>query len=903
MRTWQASLSLMLLLTIHCYAHEDKVEGAYIVPKEKKMPLELVTSRQGFEISNEVQKIAFRKDAKGQLILTTYVAKGSLWEPMFDAGRPLVEGSLFDLLPTEYKIVENSAERKAVLLQGAHKDPSYDWDVLVEDNADSPLIKFVVTCHLSSDLTISSPQPTVAFWMNQPAATLTVDQGPGSIYGKAGIPHCFGFPAAYLWHQGKEAVVFFNMTPMTWFSPQGVYRFFDVRVQTRSQGGQTGLGLHLKKISGNRIPAGDMITEYYLYSRSQATHPSKLEALDTMVRVCAPLHPATSQFPKNYLEGGEVSWAYFAKRAIEDLMQKDVTCTELNTTWNDVPLNLVDASNRMIIHAGTYVDKGTELGWDFSTTNNHLTPWILYTRLHPDADKQEFARLKKDALPRFYDPKANLIRHGTRQPAHVGDLAMSWQNFFFHLETLRTYEALAPEDFNPAIAGRFLMATSGLIEFAHNVNYIFPQWFDPYKKVPATQADVTKLGDVREPWQVGTYAYLMLSAYEITGDKKYLEEAKTSVDTLLTKMSYTVSNQVYTETYTDPADFPITELFGNSFGIAAAYKIYTITGDKRFLRYSRNFLNTLLRLTFWYEDESDPVSRDLRNLGLFYPHGGAHVATPWETVEAHLGIAWCLKHDTDNPVYDLLLKLSNLNRINSFYFHPAAYSAKVQALDPARRRDIGQYFPIEPFYCLEGNGGHRGRTAAYMASLPMWNYWMYEALAEADDHEVMVLNLDVLENFEEAISSAERHMIVFNPTEGTKNFSFVSKFLKPGNYTVTINESTGKVTRNTYTDSQMRKGIPLKLGSLDYLRLTLQHENSYAMKAGINKWKTAEDRLSYAYQLLQERARDGGIDRFVTGLKDNFLSAMQDYRNQQYTKATDKVEKVIKKLSERSRNS
>jgi len=35
--------------------------------------------------------------------------------------------------------------------------------------------------------------------------------------------------------------------------------------------------------------------------------------------------------------------------------------------------------------------------------------------------------------------------------------------------------------------------------------------------------------------------------------------------------------------------------------------------------YARDMLNTLLRLTFWYEDEADPVSREVRNLGLFYP--------------------------------------------------------------------------------------------------------------------------------------------------------------------------------------------------------------------------------------------------------------------------------------------
>jgi hypothetical protein len=375
----------------------------------------------------------------------------------------------------------------------------------------------------------------------------------------------------------------------------------------------------------------------------------------------------------------------------------------------------------MIVHPGRVTTDAAyaQQHWDFSTVNNHLTPWLLLARLYGDDKVLRLGLQKEAALPRFYDPRSHLIRHGTRQPAHVGNLEMSWQDFFFHEETLRAASATAAGDFNPAVVGRFLMATKGLRDLARRVDSVFPQWFDPYQKQAVVQNDHKQLGKVREPWQAGAYALLLWQAFDITGDQELLNEAQRAIETLMERMQYRVQNELYDRHYSNPAEFPITELFGNAYGIAAAYRMYEETGNPKFLRYSRDFMNTLLRLTFWYEDETDAVSRELRNAGLFYPHCGAHVATPWETTEAHLMIAWTLKHDRAHPLTALLLKLSNLNRVNAFHFFPATWTAPVLALDKDNRPALGRYFPIEPFYCLEGPGGHRGPTAAYMAGMAL----------------------------------------------------------------------------------------------------------------------------------------------------------------------------------------
>lgn len=862
----------------------------------------LTSSPDRVEIAIGQQKVVFlRETSKSSFAVRSYVQKGKVWEPLFDAGLPLLRGEDFNLAPTEYTIVSDTPGRKEVVLQGRHASPSYAYDIRVVATADSPLIQLVITCRLPDDLVLSGLEPVAALWMEKAEVGLTVDQGPDSIYGPLGVPHNFGFPAAYVWDEGKEAAVFFDMTPMTWFSPQGVHRFYDIRIMTHAVKGNVGLGMHLKKVSGNRISAGDMVTILYLYSAPCEKKPTKLEALGRMLKVFAPLHPATSEFPKNHLDGGKVTWEYFTQRGIEDLMKPDVMYTEIEFTWNDLPLGLMEPTDKLLVHAGHHEDPGTLFGWDFSTVNNHLSPWILYTRLNPDEWMRAFALRKRDGLPRFYDPKAGLIRYGTREPAHLGDVDMSWQNFFFHFETLRAYDSLAPEDFNPAVAGRFLMAADRLIELAHNVDYVFPQWWDSYSKQPEGQKDVPQLGKVREPWQVGTYAYLMMRTFEITGERKYLDEARKSIQTLFTSMAFTVSNDAYTRDYSDPADFPITELFGNSFGVVAARKVAKATGEKVFLGYSRDFLHTLLRLTLWYEDETDLVSRDLRNAGLFYPHGGGHVVTPWETFEAYVGIVDTLDNDPENPLCELLLKLCNLNRINSFYYYPATYSPTVQALDPNRAKDIGQYFPIEPFYSLEGQGGHVGRGAAYMASLGMWNYWLYEALAEADDREIMVLNTAVLECFEEAVSGAERTLIVFNPTDTSRELRLRVKHLSPGDYRVLVHRATGKENNRVISQTQLKEGLPLELEPLEYCRISIRPTDAPARMEVVKAARYARDKLSHAYARLQQAAETGGTEPYAS-LKKEFQKAMQDYRDKNYTTAARQAQSILDKLEEKSSN-
>jgi hypothetical protein len=828
------------------------------------------------ELALARQKLVFARSSGGEFVLTTFVRAGAGWRMLFDAGAPLMEGPSFGLQSARYRVMADTPDAKVIEFSGHHLQPGYDWTLRVEATAQTPLFRFTISCALPEPLPLRSPEPVVSLWMRHANPSFHLDQGPESIYGDAGIPHGYGFPSAYLWDDGREAAIFFNMTPMRWMSPESVWRFHDVRIMTRNEPDRSGLGMHFKKVSGSRLPAGEMVVEFYLYQDARQRKPTGLEALDTMVRAFAPLHPSQSVFPDNRLTGIPASWEQFGRQAIADLISSPRILGEISAPWRDSPLELVPAQQKMIVHPGSAAANGDEAArnWDFSTVNNHLTPWLLLARLDGHGEALRLALLKKDALPRFYDPRARLIRHGTSQPPHVGDLEMAWQNLYFHEETLRAASAAGPANFNPAVVGRFLMATAGLRELAANVDYVFPQWFDPYLKQPVVQNDVKKLGKVREPWQAGSYARLMVEAFQITGQKDYLNEAKRSIDMLMERMRYRVRNDVYDRAYADPSEFPITELFGNAYGILASRQVFEATGESKYLRYSRDFMNTLLRLTFWYEDESDAVSRELRNAGLFYPHCGAVVATPWETSEAHLILAQTLKDDKAHPLTNLLLKLSNLNRINAFYFYPATWSERVLALDPSRDRNAGNYFPIEPFYTLGGNGGHRGQTAAYMAGAAMWNDWLYEALAEATDREVMALNLDAVEGFEPAISGVERHFIVYNPGPDARAFRIIFKHLTKAEYIVKT--ESGEVE---YPAAHLTSGLPLRLGPNEHIRITLRSAGWQGELVDLERQQTAMNRLACAYKILQERAETAGNQAVTNREVQDFEEACRVLRS------------------------
>jgi hypothetical protein len=900
-----------------------------LLATEAQAAVSLAVAPDRVAILNGAQQVAFVKNSTGSFAISTFIRSGNSWLPMFDSKTPILEGPQFNLLPTAYAVVENTARRAAVLFSGTHQDPQYAWTLLVEATANSPLIRFRITCRLPAMLTLAGLAPNAMLWMTEPKEQVELSQGPGNIYfGQPEKQWGNSFPAAYLWADGKEAAVFFNMTPMDWMSPRNLYRFYNCRVQTLSQDRKTGLGMHVVKRNFHEVPAGDMVFEFYLHGGPRPQKPTRMEALDTMIRAFAELHPATAPWPEDRLTHRPATWADFARGTIENLMLRDVCWADIpfpdGKPWQDGPLfsettvPLLRVSPDYAVNSGCSPElnrKSVQRLWDFSCCNNYLAAWIACNRLHPDAAQTTFLDAKIRCLPAFYDPLAKLFRYG---PGHANQWVpgkeMSWQNFTFSLEAMKIHRLRDPKDFDPAIAGKFLMNTAGLIELAHNENYVFPQWFDPRSKRALTQSDVPELGVIYEPWQAGAYAYLMCLAYEMTGEKRYLTEARTAIDRLFEGMQFTVKNARYEITYRDPVDFPITEIFGNAWGVAASQLLYQQTGDAKYLHYSANYRNVLLRMTYWYESQlrDDPRDLFLHNAGLFRNQGGSFNGSPWENVEAVLPLTLALKHSTDKfpfalkegrgagghksePV-ELLLRILNLQRINGFYYYPPVF---VEAVVPCKQLQDSpaNYLPIEDFYMTEQGGRHGGMgRAVYMSSMAPWYYLLYEALAESGNREVMVLNLDFVDAPQDALTAAERNFLVYNPTDAPRKFMLKMKCLPVGDYQLTITGPNGHDATALYSAAELTQGTPLSLPSHQYVRARLTSTESEQMQRESRAVQTAQNRLAHAYQLLQESARDRGINDKLRSLQTTFDAAYSAYRQGNYREASTKAGGVIDTL-------
>ena len=1049
------------------------------------------------EIGNPSQKIVFAKDGSGRFQYASFVREADAWSPLFDSGLPLIQGANFDIRPTAYTVTQNTSTAVAVRFTGTHPTRGYAYTLDVDARGGSDLIHFAFNASPTVSLSLSGLEPQAAFFANQASAPVMIGQGPGNIYN--GAPENEwgnSFPAGYFWSGGKEAAVFFDLTPSTWMSSQNLRRFKDVRANAFSQSGKLGLGLQVVRRTGNLIPAGTSVKfDFSLYARSRPVQPSRVAAVDAMVRAFEPLHASTAAWPTNNLNPSQTNWTYFAQqlsanlmldgivtddwnftatpatgsRSFEDvLLANDGTSPLTNYGWTrlagygsaipsawrpassvtdfvsvnplaspaagqhaafinepgggaEMPLGVIQANtpyavtvaigNRFaegegdwslqlwagsatggtflnqtfadqagVSHpiAGRWADNtvtfnsasnpgvvgqnlfiritnyaGTRSGtiffdnvrvtgalgpvsgpapwrdtpmfsetqvntlrvssdyavgtglsnhpnvldfWDFSTANNYLAPWVAFDRLNPDPTRNAFIDLKVSNLPLFFDPQAGMIRWGTRYPTRIGDFEMSWQNFTFNLETIKNYRMLAPADFNPAIAGRFLMSLQGLMTLAHNVNYNFPQWLNPYQKVAITQQDVPALGVIYEPWQAGTYAYLMLEGYKLTGLQLYVDEAKAAVNRVLETLTYSISNQVYSATYNSPADFPITEIFGNAWGIAACKLLADVTGDAKYDRYSDYFFDSLLRMSYWYESNlaADAVDLGLRTAGLFRNHGGAFTGSPWENIEAMLPMTIRLKLDARPR--EMMLKLFNLQRINSFLFNPAAMPAGAQT-PPSVQNSPANYIPIEDYHTFEqGNiNGSLGRCT-YMSSGSFWNYLLYEAFGSASDRDVMVLNLDAVDSFEAAFTSTERNFIVYNPLSATRNFTLQMRSLASGSYDLLTTDSLGRTTAATYTAAQLVAGIPMTLATGEHARVRLRSTQHAAMSAAVGQGQGARDRISYAYQLLQATAVAQGVTPQLLSLKVVFQSAVSSYQAADYATATAQAQVIVTQL-------
>ena len=806
------------------------------------------------------QALALEPRGDGTYCVNTYIVNGEDYIPMFASGEPIVTGLGY---PTAWEIRTVDGNETCVMTGDG-------FTLTCTAMAKEGLFRFSLDATFEKALNMSG----VDFGMTmEGSAEISYAQMPASIYGDLWGYENVGIamPAAYLWDRGREAVILFDYTDMTWMG-HGVYTpGRDGYVTAAGRWSNTLFGLCCSANASGVLPAGmPMTMEFYLWSGLSAQRKG-IDCIARKAEVMESVHPAMVNYPavrEDLADTVSLNWEVFADGTVDALLHPMAYGEADKRLWDPILTSDQRGEIVYVTNARQTVIDYDHL--DFSCNNNFLSSLAAYNRLNGREEIAGMISAKMDALQFYYDPKANMIRWGFNQGSTT---EMPWQNFFYHVETWRASMLSADGDYSPAALSNLLASLEGVTEMLEKNDYVLSQFMDVNRKSVLPQQDVPALNIVYEPWQIGTYAYVCLKAYDMTGDEEYISLASTALGKVIDEVRFSVDNEAYTKVYTDSAEFPITEVFGTSYGTWAAYRLFELTGEEKYLEWSEGFFGMLSQLTFWYDDNFTEAARSSTILGLFEPHGGASHACPWETIEALLPLTEILDATGDYAFNDLILKLMNCQRVSSYNFYPVTWNEAFSGQDAYYESDF-YFIPTEPLYNSIG-GGNSGYGALYMSSLSFWNYLMYEAFAVCDDPDVMVLCTDIHGNFETAIRGAERSFVVYNPTGDAVTVTLTHRELPEGNYRVSV--SGGETV--TCSAAELMSGMNLTLNAGESFRVELTAEDRTALM-GANQDVLTRYRMAEAYHALVEKVQSiarGHFAQLFPKFTEYELNVLADY--------------------------
>lgn len=187
----------------------------------------------------------------------------------------------------------------------------------------------------------------------------------------------------------------------------------------------------------------------------------------------------------------------------------------------------------------------------------------------------------KAGLRKFYDPKLKTLR---RYLPNVGDdkdadAVDSW--YMYH--PLLNLGLLALDDDKDA-RRLFLDAIEFSIEAAHHFKY---EWPVQYKITDFSIIEKDAPVDGRGQTDVGgVYAWVMLQAFELTDDKRYLDEARTAIDAAM-GLRFNVNYQANL----------------TAWGAAACMRLWRITNEKVYLEQSYVYLGSFFHNSVIWDSE------------------------------------------------------------------------------------------------------------------------------------------------------------------------------------------------------------------------------------------------------------------------------------------------------------
>lgn len=281
-------------------------------------------------------------------------------------------------------------------------------------------------------------------------------------------------------------------------------------------------------------------------------------------------------------------------------------------------------------------------------------------------------------LRRFYDPKLRVLR---RYLPNVGgdkdaDAVDSW--YLYHPMLNLGRMALAGDTASRKL---FLDCIDFSIKAAHHFRYRWPIQYKvtDFSIITATASDHRGQTDVG-----GLYAYVMLQAHELTGDLRFLDEAKAAIDAAI-GMRFNLNYQANL----------------TAWGAAACMRLYRITNDETYAQQSYVYLASFFHNCEIWESELEHAVHYRNFLGATCLQDSPYMAI-YECFDAFSAFEIYLDQsgpDLDPAVRMLVAEYCKYALDRGWYYYPDALPAKILATENRNGHiDRTLSFPLEDLY-------------------------------------------------------------------------------------------------------------------------------------------------------------------------------------------------------------
>jgi hypothetical protein len=256
----------------------------------------------------------------------------------------------------------------------------------------------------------------------------------------------------------------------------------------------------------------------------------------------------------------------------------------------------------------------------------------------------------------------------------------------------------------------FLDSMEYAIKVAHHFEYHWPVFYNMYTL--EVQVPETKEGAGGEADVAGVYAHVMLQAYQLTKDKRYLEEAKKAARTLK-GLGFNLFYQ---------ANITL-------FGAGALLRLWKETGDEYFIQQSYvNLANAFNQMWLWECDYG--YAEHYRTFFALFPLKDAPYTAVYEELEGFAAFHdYFLHFSAEMPEWMRVLIpefLRNMLYKASFYYPPNLPEAVMTTEPKTGEMDPKLWIPVEDIYDGWEPAGQVGQEV-YGAGLPFGiiprHYW------------------------------------------------------------------------------------------------------------------------------------------------------------------------------------